>query len=598
MDLNKISKNSDIRKFNHEGLVTIAAKLRENLFESMAKTGGYLASNLSVVELTLALHYVFDVEVDQLIFDGKKHAMVNTILNQAYGIEKNLLYASSISIALGLAEAQAFEHEKKSIVAILGDNSINDGINFEALRHISKSVEKVIIVYNDADSDQVSVGNIDRSINRIRTSKSYNVIKGDMNKILSKNIVGKKVLGSLHGVKNVIKKNVLETTIFREFGIEYLGPVDGHDLKQLITAFNYAKQIDNSVIVHVITKMGKGVSFVENNANYHYNAITPFDPKTGQTLSNFPSNHLTNANIVTKTLIDLAKDEADIVAVSTDNLVFSNLGDFNEHYPKRTYNIANSELHASAFAAGLALSGKKTFLSLRSKQIQSIYKQVNNDIAKNKLPVVIGINDAGLNSDYDIDSQGIYDITLLSSMANLVIAQAKDQVELQDLVYSAFKYNSPVALRYSGAIHQYVKNEHYRLINIGSWTKEIYNVNMQALIITYGNDVEKLMRRIQINNLNIGLINARFIKPLDTDLLKEISLLNIPIYIYENDLLNSGLSSMINNYYTDNNIKLEVIRYGIADINVQPDSIIAIRKKLKLDSNSLLSAISEKIERM
>lgn len=596
MDLKQITNNSDIKKFNHAGLLNISSQLRTNLYEKMAKTGGFLASNLSVVDLTLALHYVFDIETDSLIFDGNKHAEINRILNTCYNIDRSLVYASTMSIALGMAEANALNKLDQSVVAILGANSINNGINFEALGHISKSKQKLIIVYNDASPEYKNVGNVDRSINKLRTSKSYNHIKGDVNKLLSKNIIGKKVLGSLHGVKNVIKKNVLETSVFREFGIEYLGPVDGHDLKQLISAFEYAKNINNSVIVHVASKLGHGIARVEHNPSLHYNALTPYDPTSGKSLSNFPSNHLSNAKIVANTLLKLSKENQDIVTISTDNLNINYLDDYALNFSLRTFDISNSEVHASSFAAGLALSGKKPFLALSSKQVQTIFKQVNNDIAKNKIPVVFGINDVGLNSDYDIDSQGIYDIGLLTSMPNMIIAQAKDQAELQDLVYSAFEYNSPIALRYSDSSHLFIEKDNYSLIKLGSWTKEIYNINMQAILISYGNDIDKFKQRITINNLNIGLINARFIRPIDQDLLNEIANLNIPIYVYENELLSSGLSSQIINYFNDNNLQVHIDRFGIDDIVIEPDSIIKIRKELNLDSNTILSRISQKIE--
>ncbi|NLC33869.1 MAG: hypothetical protein GX760_01225 [Erysipelothrix sp.] len=597
MNLNQLSKQSDLKQLTKEELLNLVSDIRKQLYFDMSKTGGYLASNLSVVELTIALHYVYNLDNDALIFDGDRHTRIHQMLLNRYNKQFTSSYNAAISIAFGMSEGLIAQKKESEVVAILGDGSINDGINFEALKHLSERDSKVTIIYNDNSNSDLSVGNFDRSLNSLRVSKPYNVIKNDMSKVLGSNVVGKRVLSSLNSIKSVVKNNVLETTIFREFGIEYLGPIDGHNLKQLFAAFKYAKSIDTSIIIHVITKKGRGYKVVEEDPSMHYDALRPYDLETTKPLSKFEDQHMVNAAIVEQTLLNIKKQNKELMVVATRNLPQNQLINFGLKYAKDTFVISNSELHATGFAAGLALKSLPTFLALSAHMIPSLYNQINNMIAANDLPLVMGINNAGLQADVNSDYQGVYDINVFTSIPNLIVMQAQDQNELQNLLASSFTYKKPVAIRYSNAMSNYTENTQFEMIKIGTWTKAHYTEHMDAIIITYGDNVQRYLKRIIANNFNIGLINARFIKPLDETMLLELAALNLTIYIVETDVMRRGLSALITKFYRDHNLNVKIKQFSLKEMHLQPNSIMNIRNEHRLDINTILKEIIEAIER-
>lgn len=597
MNLNQLSKQSDLKQLTKEELLNLVSDIRKQLYFDMSKTGGYLASNLSVVELTIALHYVYNLDNDALIFDGDRHTRIHQMLLNRYNKQFTSSYNAAISIAFGMSEGLLAQKKESEVVAILGDGSINDGINFEALKHLSERDSKVTIIYNDNSNSDLSVGNFDRSLNSLRVSKPYNVIKNDMSKVLGSNVVGKRVLSSLNSIKSVVKNNVLETTIFREFGIEYLGPIDGHNLKQLFAAFKYAKSIDTSIIIHVITKKGRGYKVVEEDPSMHYDALRPYDLETTKPLSKFEDQHMVNAAIVEQTLLNIKKQNKELMVVATRNLPQNQLINFGLKYAKDTFVISNSELHATGFAAGLALKSLPTFLALSAHMIPSLYNQINNMIAANDLPLVMGINNAGLQADVNSDYQGVYDINVFTSIPNLIVMQAQDQNELQNLLASSFTYKKPVAIRYSNAMSNYTENTQFEMIKIGTWTKAHYTEHMDAIIITYGDNVQRYLKRIIANNFNIGLINARFIKPLDETMLLELAALNLPIYIVETDVMRRGLSALITKFYRDQNLNVKIKQFSLKEMHLKPNSIMNIRNEHRLDINTILKEIIEAIER-
>lgn len=597
MNLNQLSKQSDLKQLTKEELLNLVSDIRKQLYFDMSKTGGYLASNLSVVELTIALHYVYNLDNDALIFDGDRHTRIHQMLLNRYNKQFTSSYNAAISIAFGMSEGLLAQKKESEVVAILGDGSINDGINFEALKHLSERDSKVTIIYNDNSNSDLSVGNFDRSLNSLRVSKPYNVIKNDMSKVLGSNVVGKRVLSSLNSIKSVVKNNVLETTIFREFGIEYLGPIDGHNLKQLFAAFKYAKSIDTSIIIHVITKKGRGYKVVEADPSMHYDALRPYDLETTKPLSKFEDQHMVNAAIVEQTLLNIKKQNKELMVVATRNLPQNQLINFGLKYAKDTFVISNSELHATGFAAGLALKSLPTFLALSAHMIPSLYNQINNMIAANDLPLVMGINNAGLQADVNSDYQGVYDINVFTSIPNLIVMQAQDQNELQNLLASSFTYKKPVAIRYSNAMSNYTENTQFEMIKIGTWTKAHYTEHMDAIIITYGDNVQRYLKRIIANNFNIGLINARFIKPLDETMLLELAALNLTIYIVETDVMRRGLSALITKFYRDQNLNVKIKQFSLKEMHLKPNSIMNIRNEHRLDINTILKEIIEAIER-
>ncbi len=619
MNLYDIKNPEFIQDLDDDQLNALASDIRNFLYESISKTGGHLSSNLGVVELSIALHYVFNNPNDKFIFDVGHQSYVHKILTGRAKDFKSLRQfkglsgfqklsegddweaghsSTSISAALGMAVSRDLNKEDHEVIAVIGDGSITNGMSFEALNHLGDTNKKVIIVFNDNNmSISKNVGGVNKSFNKLRVSKPYTSVKRDISSTLSRNNFGNVVLDSLSSVKNVIKKNVIEDSLFTNFGIEYIGPIDGHNFKDLIKAFKYAKEQDDPIILHVVTTKGKGIKACEEDTLGDWHGVGQYDVKTGKQLTSLDEHNITYSEVISNTLIRLAEEDEDIVAISPAMLAGSKLLDFQKLYPNRTFDPGIAESHATTFAAGLAIANKKPFLVLYSTFLQRSYDQINHDIARMNLPVVIGVDRAGIVGEDGDTHQGVFDISILNSIPNMVIVQGKDMEETQNLLYSAFKYQKPVAIRYPRGSTYYKENDQFEYIDLGLWTKEIYNDNIDAVLIAYGTCIDSFKRKIESNNLNIALINARFIKPLDTTLLDEIAKLNVPVFTYENEMLNGGLSSMINDYYNDKNIQVKLTRFGIDDQFVEHGSVLSLRRHLNLNSNYVLNAIKEDIER-
>lgn len=621
MNLLNISDPTFIKELDNDQLIALASDIRNFLYASVAKTGGHLSSNLGIVELTIAMHYVFNSPKDKFIFDVGHQSYIHKILtgrakdfttlrqfNGLSGFQKidESIHdpweaghsSTSISAAMGMAIARDLNNEDYEILPVIGDGSIANGMSFEALNHLGELQKKVIIVFNDNNmSISNNVGGMSKTLNRLRVSKPYGAIKTDISETLSKNKVGTKILGSLTSIRNTVKKGVIHDTTFTDFGIEYLGPIDGHNIAELIKAFNYAKNQEDPIIIHIITKKGKGIKVCEEDTTGKWHGVGQFDPVSNELLSTLANNHISWSEIISNTLINLAKNDPDIVAISPAMLEGSKLTLFQKYYPNRTFDTGIAEAHATTMAAGLAISNKKPFLSIYSTFLQRVYDQINHDIARMNLPVVIGIDRAGIVGEDGDTHQGVFDISMLYNIPNLLIVQPKDQAEAQDLLYSSFEYKQPIAIRYPRGSAEYIMQTEYSLIEIGSWTKHLFNENIEAILITYGPSVDRFISRIQSNNFKIGVINARFIKPLDIQMLLDIQKLGVPIFTYENEMLNGGLSSMINDFYNDRDLKVNIIRFGIDDEYLPHGSIISLRKHYNLDINHVLNTIKDNIER-
>ncbi len=404
-------------------------------------------------------------------------------------------------------------------------------------------------------------------------------------------------MSSLKGIRDTVKRNVIDNTIFADFGLEYFGPIDGHNLKSLISVLKFAKTHNGPIILHILTKKGKGNKFCEQDNSGDWHGVGQFDPKTGEMLSKLENDHYSWSEIITRTLTSLAYNDKDIVAITPAMMTGSKIDVFEKHFPNRTFDTGIAEEHATTLAAGLAVAGKKPFLALYSTFLQRSYDQINHDIARMNLPVVIGVDRAGIVGADGDTHQGVFDISLLANIPNMMIVQGKDMVETQNLLFSAFLYKQPVAIRYPRGSAYYKANDKFETIEIASWTKVYWPEKIEAIIITYGPDVDKFVSRITVNNLNYAVINARFIKPLDTEMLKYLALLNVAIYTYENEMLNGGLSSLITTYYSDHNISVSLTRFGINDEFIQHGSVQSLRKHYNLDLNYVLNTIRNENEK-
>lgn len=619
MEVTEIKNPDFLKDLNYTECEQLANDIRRFLIESVSRTGGHLSSNLGVVELTIALHKVFDSPYDKIFFDVGHQCYTHKILTgrakdfsglrQFKGISgfqkrqesiHDVWEAghSSTSLSAGLAMAVARDLDKKDyhVVPVIGDGSMSSGMSLEALNQIGELQKKMIIIFNDNNmSISQNVGALTHAFSKLRTSKSYTGIKEDLRRILKRNDVGQAVLNGLTVMKDGIKKGIIESGIFDEFNLDYLGPVDGHNIKELVKILEVAKHNKGPVVVHVLTKKGKGYPFCEDDTEGKWHGVSSFNPETGKSYSTTPAGHLSWSSVISETLVRLAKTDNKIVAITPAMITGSKLEKFFALYPERSFDCGIAEEHATTFAAGLALSGKKPFLSLYSSFLQRSYDQINHDICRMNLPVVIGIDRAGLVGEDGDTHHGVYDIGLLRCLPHMVLCEAKDSKEAQNLLYTGMNLNQPFAIRYPRGSVIYDEVTEFEAIPVGSWNSYNDDDQVRCVVISYGPDVDRILSKVVSNNLPVMVVNARFIKPLDEAMLNKIYRLNVPVFIYETDMLAGGLSSAILEWTNDHNCSMSLTRIGIKDQFVEHGSVNQIKKAAEVDINTLFDQINKVI---
>jgi 1-deoxy-D-xylulose-5-phosphate synthase len=619
MKINDIQDPNFLKSLSTQELKQLSKDIRSFLIENVSKTGGHLSSNLGVVELTIALHAIFNFNEDKIVFDVGHQSYVHKILTgrakdfsrlrQLHGLcgfqkMSESLYdvweaghaGTALSAALGMVIARDYANEKHSVVAVVGDGSIPNGMSFEALNHIGELKSNLIVILNDNNmSISQNVGALSRTISKLRNSKPYVSVKHDMKEVLNQNIVGSTVLKGMRAVKDSIKRTVVRPSIFTDMGLEYFGPVDGHNYKELFNALNSAKEHDGPVLVHVITTKGKGFTLSENDRNGRWHGVSQFDPDTGNNLGELPINHLSWSEIYSETLIQLAKNDPKIMALTPAMCQGSKLEKFFALYPNRSIDCGIAEEHATTLASSMALNGLKPFLSIYSTFLQRSYDQINHDIARMESPVVIGIDRSGLVGEDGPTHHGVFDVGILRPLPNMIIAQAKDANEAQDLLYTAFELRRPYAIRYPRGSVVYTERSSFNLIETGTWTVLGNLDTARVIIIAYGPDVDKIKDKAESNSIDVAVINARFFKPLDDNLLNKLVVLNKPIIVYETDMLSGGLGSAILEWTNQNNTYLHIKRIGIEDHFVTHGSLPELRKYENIDISTLFNLVKQLI---
>ena len=613
MKIKDIKDPSFLKEMDEKQLEELAKEIREFLIESISKTGGHLSSNLGVVELTIALHYCFDCPKDKFLFDVGHQSYVHKILtgrakdfdklrqfNGLSGFQnrKESIYDSfeaghsstALSIGLGMAVGRDLNKEDYNIISIVGDGSMSSGLSLEALNQIGDLDSKIIIVFNDNNmSISRNVGALTRAFNGLRSSKPYIDLKENIKESLKNDV---KIFNFLKRFKDYIKSKLIKDGIFGEFDIDYLGPIDGHNINELIKVFNAAKEKDGPVVVHVVTKKGKGYKYAEEDKSGKWHGVGKFNIETGKSLENLPLNYEKYSKIVADHVEELMNKNKDIVAITPAMITGSCLENIFKKYPDRSFDCGIAEDHAVDFACGLALEGKRPFLSIYSSFLQRAYDQLNHDVCRMNLPIVFGVDRASIVGEDGSSHQGVFDISFLRSLPNIVIASGKDSNEIKNLLDLAFDCKKPFVIRYPRGS---VFNEEYKKmkIRVGTWEKVVNNDIRKATIITYGNDVIKIKEDIKNKKLPYNLINARFIKPIDEKMLLEVGKKSKAIFVYTNDVIKGGLGDSILELFNEYNINVPVHILGIDDIYVKQGDIKTIKKHLKLDLDYLYKYIKE-----
>lgn len=605
---------SQIKKMSIEELEDFSKELREFLVQKVSKTGGHLASSLGVVELTLSIYRVFDFKFDKLVWDVGHQAYVHKILTgrkdefdtlrQFGGISGfpkrcESIYdcfetghsSTSISAALGMARARDLKNEKFNVIAVIGDGALTGGMAFEALNDAGFRKTKMVIILNDNQmSIAKNVGGISKYLSSIRLDPKYNKFKVDLDALLHRiPSVGNGMVKSLEKIKTGIKQMFLPGMFFEEMGIKYLGPIDGHNIKELSRALSMAKNIDGPVIIHTITTKGKGYAFAEENPG-KFHGIGPFDCKSGEVCA-LPK--LTYSSAFGKEMVDIAEKNENVVAITAAMRDGTGLKDFAIKYPKRFFDVGIAEQHAVTLAAGMASGGLKPVFAVYSTFLQRAYDQVLHDVCLQKLPVIFAIDRAGIVGEDGETHQGIFDISYLSHIPNMTIMSPKCIDELRYMLRFAVKQSYPIAIRYPRGSDKVdftapaVKN-----FEKGKW--EVMKTGGKIAIIASGKMVSNsadAMKKLSNSDIDITLINACFIKPIDKDLIRELVESGFSFVTVEDNVLNGGLGAMVRDYINTLDIKVKIINIGFKDEFIPHGNVDILYKLYGLDSYGIVQSV-------
>ncbi|MBR2768478.1 MAG: 1-deoxy-D-xylulose-5-phosphate synthase [Solobacterium sp.] len=614
MDLTEIRNPEFLKEMSVSDLTLLAFDIRQFLIKSISKTGGHLASNLGVVELTIAMHVVFDSPRDKLFFDVGHQSYTHKILTgrakefstlrQFHGLsgfqkrresEHDVWEAghssTALSAALGMAVARDLRGEDYCIVPLIGDGAMGSGESLEALNQIGSEQRNMVIIFNDNNmSISTNVGALTRGFARLRSAAAYNNLKTTMKESLIRTDFGKVMYHGMKNVKDAFKDSVIDRGIFGEFNLEYLGPVDGHNLRDLIRVLHVAREHDGPVVVHVITQKGRGYPLCEKDLKGSWHGVGPFNKDTGKPIHEIPPGFKSWSALVADTVTELADQDERVVAITPAMMFGSALDHFFAKYPERSFDCGIAEEHTMTFAASLALCGMRPFVSVYSSFLQRAYDQINHDVCRMDLPVLIGIDRAGLVGSDGETHHGVFDISILRPIPNLILAQPRNGQEARNMIFTAMHQNHPFAIRYPRGEVNAENLSEMKLIPL-KWEAVYAPKNPKAVVISYGPDVETIAQKMEVNEMPVLVIDAKFFKPLDGECLKHIADLKVPVFLYETDMKAGGLSSAVLEYCCDNGISLPLHRYGIGDEYIQHGSAALLKKEAGFDLSVLYDDI-------
>jgi 1-deoxy-D-xylulose-5-phosphate synthase len=574
----KINNPSDIRKLSLEEISILGKEIRELIVQVVSVNGGHLASNLGVVELTMALHAIFESPNDKFIWDVGHQSYVHKILTGRYQSLSSLRQAdgisgfpkriesehdafdtghssTSISAALGFAYARDLKGEKHHVIAIIGDGSMTGGLAYEGLNNAGHSSSKIIVILNDNNmSISENVGSMASYLSKLRTAPTYFRIKSDIEYILKRiPNFGEKMLTVAERVKDSLKYLLTMGIVFEEMGFTYLGPIDGHNYADLTTVIQRAKNINGPVLVHVLTKKGRGYTPAEKNPD-RFHATAPFSLDTGDVLQK--NALITYTEAFGNAIVDAAEKDPRVIGITAAMPEGTGMDKLKNHYPERFVDVGIAESHGVTFAAGLAAAGMKPVVGIYSTFLQRAYDQIISDVCLQNLPVVFAVDRAGIVGEDGETHQGIFDLSYLRSMPNMIIMAPKDENELQHLLHSSLEYNCPVAIRYPRGLGQGVPIEQIpRYVPIGE--SELLRSGDDFAIFALGPAVNWAMEAAEIlfeYGINVTVVNARFVKPLDGEMLRSLGKRCKNILIIEENVQAGGLYSAVCEYFFNHDI--------------------------------------------
>lgn len=623
MDVSKIKDPSFIKNLTDDELVELSCDIRQFLIEKCAITGGHIGANLGVVELTIAMHRSFNSPQDKLIFDVGHQAYIHKILTgrgekfdtlrqykglsgfpklneSPHDVWEAGHSSTSLSAAIGMAKARDILGEDYDVVPIIGDGALTGGMALEALNHIGHDKTDMTIVLNDNEmSIAPNVGAMHNMFGRLRTNQNYNRAKVDIDGFLSKLPGGHKLRDSADRIKDSLKYLVVTGVFFEELGIKYVGPVDGHNFNDLKEAFETSKRINGPVIVHVITKKGKGYRPAENDKIGTWHGLGPYKLETGEQVKG-SSKAPAWSQIFSDTVQSFAENDKHIVAITPAMPVGSKLTRFQAELPDQFFDVGIAEQHAVTMAAGLAANGMKPYVAIYSTFLQRAYDQMLHDVDRQNLHVVFGIDRSGLVGADGETHQGVFDIPFLSHMPNITIMMPKDENEARHMLHSAFyEYSGPIAIRYPRGNGIGVEvDDNLQPVPYGKW--ETLHDGEDVAVLSFGPTlqlIEEVRDELLKEGITIEVVNARFIKPLDTDYLDKIAQEDKAIITVEESMLSGGFGSLIVNYFNDKHQYIDIKRIGIDDEYIEHGDVELLLNDIGISKANIINEIKQSLKR-
>ncbi len=614
MILDRIQKENDIKNLTEEELDELRYEIRQFLLESISVTGGHLASNLGVVELTMALHLCFDLPTDKIIWDVGHQSYTHKVLTgRKEGFQTLRKYggmsgfpksnesesdcfntghsSTSISAGLGLAAAREITGEDYHVVSIIGDGSLTGGMAYEALNNASQLEKNFIIVLNDNNmSISENVGGMSKYLANFRTTDAYRDLKvGVMNSLHKIPGCGDKLIHSIRSAKSSIKQLLIPGMLFEEMGILTLGPVDGSNIKELVKTFQEAKRVNGPVLVHVLTKKGAGYVPAEKNpARFH--GAEPFDLETGKPLKK--KEKATYTDVISSVMCQLGEKNEKLVAITAAMADGTGLAKFAQEFPNRFYDVGIAEQHATTFAAGLAKGGLKPVFAVYSSFLQRAYDQVLHDVCIQNLPVVFAIDRAGLVGSDGETHQGIFDVSYLSSIPNMTLMAPKNKYELADMMQFAVNFDTPIAVRYPrGTAYDGLK-EHRAPIQLGK--AEVIAEGEGIALFALGSMVEtaeKVAEKLKADGINATVINARFAVPFDKEMVTSLAKSHKLLVTMEENVTSGGFGEHVSVYVSEQDLNLKVQIVAIPDAYVEHGNVEKLKEDISIDVLSVYNKV-------
>lgn len=614
MLLDRIERENDVKKLRAEELEELAAEIRQFLIEKISMTGGHLASNLGVVELTIAMHRVFQLPEDKMIWDVGHQSYTHKILTgRRAGFDDLRKYggmsgfpkrkesacdafdtghsSTSISAGLGYVQARDLLGQDYSVLSVIGDGAMTGGMAYEALNNAARIKTNFIIILNDNEmSISENVGGMSDYLARLRTADIYTGLKKGVTNTLHRiPVAGDSIIEQIRRTKNSIKQLVVPGMLFEDMGITYLGPIPGHDIGMLCRALREAKKVEGPVLLHVLTQKGKGYEPAEQEpARFH--GTGPFDIETGKPVGTKKKD--TYTDVFSKVICDIGRRNPRVAVITAAMADGTGLSEFQRRFPKRFFDVGIAEGHAVTFAAGLAAGGMKPVFAVYSSFLQRGYDQIIHDVGLQNLPVVFAVDRAGLVGSDGETHQGIFDLSYLGSIPNMTVMSPKNRWELADMLRFAVDYEGPIALRYPRGTAYDGCEEFRSPIRYGK--SEVIYEEESIAIVSVGHMFEealKTRRLIKETGYNCSLVNARFVKPIDSEMIEELAKRHSLIVTIEENVLCGGFGEQVTEYVSAQGLPVKVLNLALPDDYIEHGSVDVLRREVLLDAPSMMKRI-------